>query len=140
MRSLPKPSEKSSKTLRNQGGLSLLKIVIAMAVVFLALLGFAGFSVVAHTGMSASEKMTRAVTLAQEKMEDVKREGVPAGLTSPLSAIEVYGSIAGALQHQRTLTITPHDPMPGLHTATVQVQWDNGAHTTSLKTYLTTEE
>jgi hypothetical protein len=139
MRSLPKPAEKSSKTLRNQGGLSLLEIVIAMAVVFLALLGFAGFSVVAHTGMSASEKMTRAVTLAQEKMEDVKREGVPAGLASPLSVTESYGSIAGALQHQRTLTITPHDPIPGLHTVTVQVQWDNGAHATSLKTYLTTE-
>jgi len=37
------------------------------------------------------------------------------------------------------LTITPNNPMPGLHTATVQVQWDNGAHTTSLKTYLTEE-
>jgi hypothetical protein len=129
----------SPRFARSQSGLSLLEIVIAMAVVFLAVLGFAGFSVVAHTGMSASEKMTRAVTLAQEKMEDVKREGLPAGLTSPLRATEAYGSIAGALQHQRTLTITPHDPIPGLHTGTVQVQWDNGAHTTSLKTYLTTE-
>jgi Tfp pilus assembly protein PilV len=89
--------EVSPRFARSQGGLSLLEIVIAMAVVFLALLGFAGFSVVAHTGMSASEKMTRAVTLAQENMEDVKREGVPAGLTSPLSVTESYGSIAGAL-------------------------------------------
>jgi len=122
-----------------QEGLSLLEIVIAMAVVFLAVLGFAGFSVVAHTGMSASEKMTRAVTLAQEKMEDVKREGIPEGLSSQWTNTEPYGSIAGALYHQRMLTITPNNPMPGLHTATVQVQWDNGAHTTSLKTYLTEE-
>ena len=126
-------------TKLNEQGLSLLEIVIAMAVVFLALLGFAGFSVVAHTGMNASEKMTRAVTLAQEKMEDVKREGVPPGLTSSLSTTEPYGSITGAPHHQRRLTITPDDPMPGLHTIAVNVQWDNGAHATSLKTYLVTD-
>jgi Tfp pilus assembly protein PilV len=119
--------------------LSLLEIVIAMTVVFLSLLGFAGFSVVAHTGMSASEKMTRAVTLAQEKMEDIQREGVPSGLTSQWTNTEPYGSIAGALHHQRILTMTPDDPMPGLHTVTIQVQWDNGAHATSLKTYVTQE-
>ncbi len=119
----------------NQQGLSLLEIVIAMAVVFLALLGFAGFSVVAHTGMNASEKMTRAVILAQETMEDVKREGVPPGLTSPLITTESYGSISGAPHHQRRLTITPDDPIPGLHAITVNIQWDDGAHATSLKTY-----
>ena len=124
---------------RNPHGLSLLEIIIAMAVVFLALLGFAGFSVVAHTGMSASEKMTRAVTLAQEKMEDIQREGVPPGLTSQWTNTEPYGSIVGALHHQRILTMTPNDPMQGLHTVTVQVQWDNGAHATSLKIYVTQE-
>jgi hypothetical protein len=110
-----------------------------MGVVFLALMGFAGFSVVAHTGMSASQKMTRAVTLAQEKMEDVQREGVPPDLTRALNITEPYGSISGALQHERILTITPDDPMSGLHTVTVDVQWDNGAHATSLKTYLRQE-
>ena len=126
----------SRPILLSQEGLSLLEIVIAMAVVFLAMLGFAGFSVVAHTGMNASEKMTRAVILAQDKMEDIKREGVPSGLTSSLITIEPYGSITGALHHQRRLTVTPDDPMLGLHTIEVNVQWDNGVHTTSLKTYL----
>ena len=128
-----------NQRMQNQQGLSLLEIVIAMAVVFLALLGFAGFSVVAHTGMSASEKMTRAVTLAQETMEDIQREGVPPGLTTQWTNTEPYGSISGALHHQRILTITPDDPMQGLHTVSIQVQWDNGAHATSLKTYVTQE-
>lgn len=136
MCSKPERFEKSRRMIMNQQGVSLLEIVMAMAVVFLALLGFAGFSVVAHTGMSTSEKMTRAVTLAQDKMEDVKREGVPAGLTSQLNTSEPYGSITGAPHHERLLTITPNDPMPGLHTIAVNVLWDKGAHTTSLKTYL----
>jgi hypothetical protein len=127
------------QVVKNQHALSLLEIMIAMAVVFLAMLGFAGFSVVAHTGMTVGEKMTRAVTLAQEKMEDVKREGVPSGLTSTLSTTESYGSIAGAPHHQRMLTIAPNDPLLGLHTVIVNVQWDNGAHATSLKTLLTQE-
>ena len=124
---------------KSQHGLSLLEVMIAMAVIFLALLGFAGYSVVAHNGMSVSEKMTRAVTLAQEKMEDLRREGIPPGLTGPLNTIESYGAISGAPHHQRILTITPHDPMPGLHTITVNVEWDHGGHTTSLKTYLVAE-
>ena len=124
---------------QSQRGLSLLEVMIAMAIVFLALLGFAGYSVVAHTGMSASEKMTRAVTLAQEKMEDLRREGIPPGMISPLNTIESYGDIPGAPHHQRILTVTSHDPMPGLHTIIVHVKWDHGAHATSLKTYLVAE-
>lgn len=110
---------------------------MALVVVFLALLGFASYSVVAHTGMTASEKMTRAVTLAQEKLEDVRRDEVPISLISPWINIEPYGSITGAMHHQRTLTIQPHTPVPGLHTATVEVRWDHDAHAITLITYLT---
>lgn len=123
--------------LRDQRGFSLLEVLMALVVVFLALLGFAGYSVVAHTGMTASEKMTRAVTLAQEKLEDVRRDGVPVSLTGTWVNTEPYGSMAGAMHHQRTLTIQPHTPLPGLHTVTVEVRWDHDAHTTTLTTYLT---
>jgi hypothetical protein len=37
------------------------------------------------------------------------------------------------------LIITPDDPMPGLHTVIVNVEWDKGARATSLKTYLMQE-
>ncbi|MCW5785718.1 MAG: prepilin-type N-terminal cleavage/methylation domain-containing protein [Nitrospirales bacterium] len=123
--------------LRNNRGFSLLEVLMALVVVFLALLGFAGYSVVAHTGITASEKMTRAVTLAQEKLEDVRRDGMPNSLTGVWINTEPYGSIAGASHHQRTLTIQPHFPISGLHTVTVEVRWDHDAHTTTLTTYLT---
>ncbi|MGB5053922.1 MAG: prepilin-type N-terminal cleavage/methylation domain-containing protein [Nitrospirales bacterium] len=123
--------------LRNNRGFSLLEVLMALVVVFLALLGFAGYSVVAHTGMTASEKMTRAVTLAQEKLEDVRRDGVPNSLTGAWTNTEPYGFIAGASHHQRTLTFQPHFPISGLHTVTVEVRWDQDAHTTTLTTYLT---
>ena len=119
-----------------QLGFSLLEVLVALAVVFLVLLGFAGFANVANTGIKASEKMTRAVTLAQEKMENVRRQGIPANFSALIDQIEPYGSIPGAPFHKRTLRIEPHTPMPGLHSVTVDVQWDNDAHRTAVQTYL----
>ncbi|MDX1412510.1 MAG: hypothetical protein R3351_10160 [Nitrospirales bacterium] len=128
--------KKCRRSPASQVGLSLLEVLVSLAVVFLVLLGFAGFAKVANTGIKASEKMTRAVTLAQEKMEDVRRQGIPAILTASINEIEPYGSIPSAPFHKRTLRIEPHTPMPGLHSVTVNVQWDNDAHRTTVHTYL----
>jgi hypothetical protein len=87
--------------------------------------------------MTASEKMTRAVTLAQEKLEDIRRDGMPNSITNTWISTEPYGSILGAIHHQRTLTIQPNSPIDGLHTATVEVRWDQNAHATKIQTYLT---
>lgn len=121
---------------KNQEGFSLLEVLVTLVVVFLVLLGFAGFSTVANKGIKASEKMTRAVILAQEKLEDIYRDGLPANLSGPVSQVELYGSIPGAPLHKRTHHIQPHTPMPGLHTVLVEVQWDNDAHRTVVQTYL----
>lgn len=128
------------KSLRNsrkyQQGFSLLEVLITLVVVFLVLLGFAGYSTVANKGIKASEKMTRAVILAQEKLEDIHREGLPANLSGPISQVESYGSIPGAPHHKRSLHIQPHTPMAGLHTVLVEVQWDNDMHRATIQTYM----
>ncbi len=118
-----------------QRGVSLLEVLIAMVVVFITLLSFAGLSIVAHSGMTSGRNMTRAVTLAQEKIEDIRREGIPTDLNLPLTVVEPYGSMAEALHHQRTLTITPNTPLAGLHSVSVTLHWDQGTHATSLTTY-----
>ncbi|MDR4494107.1 MAG: prepilin-type N-terminal cleavage/methylation domain-containing protein [Nitrospirales bacterium] len=119
-----------------QHGFSLLEVLVTLVVVFLVLLGFAGYSTVANKGIKASEKMTRAVILAQEKLEDIHRQGLPANLSGPISQVESYGSILGAPHHKRTYYIQPHTPMPGLHTIQVEVQWDNDTHRTVVQTYM----
>lgn len=121
---------------KNQHGFSLLEVLVTLVVVFLVLLGFAGYSTVAHKGIKASEKMTRAVLLAQEKIEDILREGLPAKLSGPISQVESYGSLPGAPFHKRTHHIQPHTPMPGLHTVLVEVQWDHDTHRTVVQTYM----
>ena len=119
-----------------QQGFSLLEVLVTLVVVFLVLLGFAGYSTVANKGIKSSEKMTRAVILAQEKLEDIYREGLPSNLAGPVSLVESYGDIPGAPLHKRTLHIQPHTPIPGLHTVLVEVQWDNDTHKTVVQTYM----
>lgn len=127
-------------TLRNswtyQKGFSLLEVLVTLVVVFLVLLGFAGYSTVANKGIKSSEKLTRAVILAQEKLEDIHREGLPSNLAGPVSLVESYGDLPGAPLHKRTLHIQPQTPMPGLHTVLVEVQWDNDTHKTVVQTYM----
>ncbi len=124
-------------TMNNQKGLSLLEILMALVVVFLALMGFAGFSVVAHTGLASSEKMTRAVTLGQDALEDVRLKGIPRGITAEWEHVEDYGSIGGAVQHQRTLMIKPHPTIAGFYRVSVEVEWDKGKHAMTLVTSMT---
>ena len=131
-------------SLRNsrkyQEGFSLLEVLVTLVVVFLVLLGFAGYSTVANKGIKASEKMTRAAILAQEKLEDIHREGLPVNLSGPISQVESYGNIPGAPLHKRSLHIKPHTPMPGLHTVLVEVQWDHDTHRTVVQTYMGNKE
>ena len=120
----------------HQRGFSLLEVLVTLVLVFMVLLGFSGYATVANKGIKASEKMTRAVTLAQDKIEDIRREGFPGNLFVPTTQVESYGSIPGAPQHKRTARIRPHVPMPGLHTVTVEVQWDQDTHRTAIQTYM----
>jgi len=129
-------STPSQYSRNQQQGFSLLEVLVTLVVVFLVLLGFAGYSTMANKGIKASEKMTRAVTLAQEKLEEVQRKDFPAILSAPINFVEPYGSIPGAPHHKRNSRIQPHTPLPGLHTVTVEVQWDNDTHRTALQTYL----
>ena len=120
----------------NCRGISLLEVLIAMALVSFILLGFAGFSTVAIKGSAFSQKMTTAVTLAQDTLEEVRRIGYRAALLREDIQNEPYGSIPNEPLFQRTVVIQANTPAPGLQTIIVKVAWDSGAHSTSLSTIL----
>ena len=120
----------------NSRGISLLEVLIAMALVSFILLGFAGFSTVAIKGSAFSQKMTTAVTLAQDTLEEVRRIGYRATVSGEDSQNEPYGSIPNEPLFQRTVVTQANTPAPGLQTIIVKVAWDAGAHSTSLSTIL----
>ena len=120
--------------LLDDRGLTLLEVLVSMALLSVALLGFAGFSTVAIQSAGMSKKMTTAVALAQEKMEEVRLKGYRRHLITSASATEPYGTIPHAPLHARTVVIHPNRPIPGLQTVKVTILWDNDAHAIEMVT------
>ena len=124
------------KSICEDLGISLLEVLIALMLVSMVVLGNAGFRMVAINGSAFSQKMTKAVTLAQDSMEDVRRVGYRTALSGELSQTEAYGTIPDEPIFERTVTIKPVVPAPGLQTMMVKVAWDSDRHAISLATIL----
>lgn len=107
-----------------------------MALVSIVLLGMAGFSAVAIKGSSFGQKMTKAVTLAQDALEEVRRVGFRPELLGEVTQVEPYGSISQEPLFERTVVIKADTPSSGLQYITVKVAWDKDIHSTSLSTIL----
>ncbi len=118
------------------GGMTLLEVVVAMGLVFVALLGLAGLTTTAMKGASVAKHMTIATTLAQERLEDIQREGYRRNLAEALEIVEAYEVIPEYPLYQRTTKIQPNIPMAGLQTVSVTVAWANDLHAVTVSTMM----
>lgn len=123
--------------LRDRRGLTLVEVVIAMAVVSLALLALSGFSTLAFKGASFGKHITTATTLAQAKLEDIRRAGYNSSLASNSTSVESYASLPDFPLYKREVLTEPNIPASGMQTVTVTVYWKNDAHSVVLSTILT---
>lgn len=118
----------------NHKGLTLLEAVIAMALFFVAVLAFAGVMVTASKGAAASKHLTTAVTLAQNKLEQLRSTGYDPA--AALETTEAYGAIPDFDMYQRIVRMETGRPVPGLQTATVTVWWSEDQHSVTVSTIL----
>lgn len=107
-----------------------------MGLFFVAVLALSGLAVTASKGAAASKRLTIATTLAQDKLEQVRRAGYNAGLTVPIEATEAYATLPDFPLYKRVVSIQPSQPVPGLQTATVTVWWADDRRSTSVSTIL----
>lgn len=126
----------SRKIIGDNQGISLLEVLVAMMLVSIVVLGMAGFSTVAIKGSALSQKMTKAVTLGQDSLEEIRRVGYRPALSDERSLTEAYGTIPDEPLFERIVTTKPNTPAPGLQTLTVKVAWDSDRHSISLATLL----
>ncbi len=105
-------------------GFTLLEVLIAMVVMSVGLLGVS--TVLTHTTQQQSVNANRAMatSLARVQLEQMKRTAYADVLTANYPQ-EVYGTIVGSEQFQRTVTIGIGDdtPLPTTKTVTVTVTW-----------------
>jgi len=77
------------KRLRNQKGLSLLEVLVAMLILTLGVLGLAPMVAVSIFGNSFSKDVTLANLIAQEQIEKYKNQPIPANLPFTEELIDV---------------------------------------------------
>ena len=117
-------------------GFTLVEILVAIVILSIGLLAMAGLTTGVIRGNALSNRMTTAIMLAQEKMEDIRRLGYAGTPTANKTTMEDYGTIANHAPYKRSIFTNVGSPAPGMKRITVTVYWGSDAHTASLTTIL----
>ncbi len=110
-------------SIRTERGFTLIDHIFALLILSVALLGLVALAWAVIGANASSKTRTEALTLVQDKLEDMRRVGYDYAVLTNTTVTEAYGSMAGAPSYKRVTTVLPGTPAPGLQTITVTVYW-----------------
>ena len=122
--------------LHTHKGLTLLEILITMLILSVGLLGIAGLTTGVMRGNAFSSKVTTATTVAEQKMEEMRRIGYSGVPMADTTITEDYHTMTDYPSYKRMTSIKMMNPADGMKVITVAVFWDSDRHSVSLKTVL----
>ena len=128
--------QKPYRHMKNEKGFTLLEVLIAILILSVGLLGMASLTVAIIHGNKFSNDMTTATTLAQDKMEDIRRLGYSGTPATTTTDTENYNSITDYAAYKRVTVTTVDSPAVGMKVITVTAYWDSDDHSVELKTIL----
>jgi len=119
------------KVCDNQSGFTLLEVLIAISILTVGLLGVAQMQIMGIQGNYFSGNTTTALTLAEEKMEDLLGTSYINVISgNDANPIDETGQAGGI--YTRTWIVANNTPIIDTKTVTVNVSWDNASHQVSL--------
>jgi len=116
--------------IKNQKGFTLLEVMISVIILSVALLALAGLQIISIRGNSFGGTMTEAITLARDKIEDLKKDewdNLAAGNYN-----DTPPAVRG-INYARNWAV---QTLGQTKEVTVTVSWDNGNHQISIATTL----
>jgi len=130
--------QKIRQGIKKDKGFTLLEVLIAILILSVGLLGMASLTVAIINGNKFSNDLTTATTLAQDKMEDVRRLGYSGTPATDDTDPEAYGTITDYAQYKRITDTDVDAPATGMKTITVTAYWQDAIreHSVELKTIL----
>jgi prepilin-type N-terminal cleavage/methylation domain-containing protein len=119
-------------TVRRDGGLSLVELMVAMMLLGIALMGLAAAFAPGRMAIQQGDQATTATFLARRVLEDMRNRAYDLdtdelvnGATFP--AATGYGSISGYPNYRRTIAFGNNTPETGTKTATVAIFYKNSS-------------
>ena len=113
--------------VRPEQGFTLIEVMIALVILSIALVALAGLQVSAIKGNAFSKRMTTAVSIGNEKMEQLKNSSYANILSE--SSIEVTRS---SMNFTRQVTVTNNSPLPNTKTVNVMITWSDNSKSHSV--------
>lgn len=117
-------------TIDDNKGFSLIEILVAITILSVGLLGTAALITGIIRSNQVSNRVSTATTLAQDKMEDIKR----LGYSNAVSETKAFLS-SPYNNYEREVTVVDGSPATGMKTVTVEVYWES-SKSVSLMTIL----
>lgn len=115
----------------NRKGFTLLELLIALVILSIGLLSLSEMQIIAIRENSFAQKLTEAIVLTQDKLEDLRRMGY----TQVVAASTTPETLSGGF----TRTWTKDTLIPGTVRVTVTCSWNDAtgkSHSASLSTLI----
>jgi len=125
-----------NKSYANDGGFTLMEVLITIVLLTVGLLGMAALTTGIINGNTHSRRLTTATTLAQDKIEDVRRLGYSNMPSADTTTPEDYNTITDYPLFKRTTATAINSPASNMKTITITVYWNSDSHSVSLQTIL----
>jgi type IV pilus assembly protein PilV len=106
-------------------GFTLIEIMITLVILSIGLTALAGLQVSAIKGNTFSKRMTAAVSIANQKLEQIKDTAYANILSESSTQIPDTG-------FTRQVTVTNNSPMANTKTVIVTVTWSDGSNSHSV--------
>jgi type IV pilus assembly protein PilV len=118
--------------LNRDDGFTLIEAMIGVVILTIISLGLMSLTVSMMRGSMFSNKMTTATTLAQDKIEHVKRLGYTNANTA--AGTESYNTIANFPAFKRVTDVASNTPATAVKTVTVTVYWGSDTYSVATST------